>query len=224
MSIKKFYIKEAIKFGWEKMKNNFWIMVAVLVIAWLTTALPTWLQQAAGEKIPTLSFLLVIISIVVQFLISIGLIKIALKLHDNQKPEISDLFLGYSLFLNYLIVSVLYALITIAGLILLIVPGIIWGIKYQFAPYLVIDKGMGPIEAIKKSGRITKGTKWHLFLFGLLGGLINIAGVIALAVGLFATVPTIMVATAFVYRKLLDYPEAATEPKPAIPAPPAPTI
>ena len=111
-----------------------------------------------------------------------------------------------------------------AGFILLIVPGIIWAIKYQFAQYLVIDKGYKPIEAIKKSGQITKDAKWSLLLLGLLSGLINVLGAIALVVGLFATVPTTMVAKAFVYRKLLEHPEAETEPQSTSPTPPVPII
>jgi len=224
MPIKKFYIKEAIKFGWEKMKSNFWILVTIIMVVWLGGSLPAWIEKATQAKTPALSFVFAIISVLLQFIISIGLIKISLKLCDSQKPKVSDLFSGYPLFLNYLIVSIVYGLIVMAGFILLIVPGIIWAIKYQFAQYLVIDKGYKPIEAIKKSGQITKDAKWSLLLLGLLSGLINVLGAIALVVGLFATVPTTMVAKAFVYRKLLEHPEAETEPQSTSPTPPVPII
>jgi len=42
-----------------------------------------------------------------------------------------------------------------------------------------------------------------LFLFDLLLTLINLLGALCLLIGLFATIPTTMVAIAFVYRKLL---------------------
>jgi len=48
-----------------------------------------------------------------------------------------------------------------------------------------------------------------LSLFDLLLGLINLLGAICLLIGLFATIPTTMVATAFVYRKLLAQIEVA---------------
>lgn len=123
--LKKFYIKEAIKFGWEKMKSNFWILVAIIIVAGLVGSLPAWIEKATQAKTPALSFVFTILSVVLQFIISIGLIKISLKLCDNQKPQVSDIFSGYPLFLNYLIVSIVYGLIVIAGFILLIVPGII---------------------------------------------------------------------------------------------------
>ena len=131
-----------------------------------------------------------------------GLIKIALKFCDGQKGKFDDLFAHFHLFFKYLAGSILYSLITLAGTILLIIPGIIWGIKFQYFAYFIVDKGLGPIEALKASSAITQGVKWELFLFGLLLFLINLLGLICLIVGIFATIPTVIVAYAFVYRKL----------------------
>ncbi len=89
------------------------------------------------------------------------------------------------------------------GLILLIIPGIIWAIQFCFYDYLIVDRGFGPVDALKKSSEITKGVKLDLFVFGMLLGIINLLGFICLVVGLFVTIPTTMVAMAFVYRKLL---------------------
>ena len=132
-----------------------------------------------------------------------GLIKIALRFCDKEKGEFAELFSCFPLFFKYLFGSILCMLIVLGGMILLIIPGIIWSIKFQFFTYFIIDKGLGPIEALKRSSAITKGAKWDLFIFGLLLGLINLLGALCLLVGLFATIPTTIVAMAFVYRKLL---------------------
>jgi len=87
---------------------------------------------------------------------------------------------------------------------LLIIPGIIWAIKFYFFSYLIVDKGLGPIEALKRSSAITDGSKWDLFLLGLLLFGINLIGAIPFFLGWFVTIPISMVATAFVYRKLLS--------------------
>jgi uncharacterized membrane protein len=137
----------------------------------------------------------------------IGLIKITLKFCDNEKAKIFDLFSSYSLIFKYLIGLIIYSLIVGVGLILLIAPGIIWGIQFQFFSYFIIDKGLGPIEALKKSSEITKGVKWDLFLFDLLLGLINVLGVLAFLIGLLVTFSIAMIAKAFVYRKLLSQTE-----------------
>jgi uncharacterized membrane protein len=98
----------------------------------------------------------------------------------------------------------LQALIVIGGFILLIIPGIFFALRLQFTCYLIVDKNLGPVEAVKTSWKITKGNAWNLFFLGILLGLINILGLLCLIVGLFVTVPLTMLATTFVYRKLLS--------------------
>jgi uncharacterized membrane protein len=203
MATKKFSKGEAIRFGWNTMKNNLGFFIGLLIVAGLITIIPTFLQLATQGDAPGLSFIFAIISGVLQLIIEMGMIKIALKFADNTKAEFGDLFSCLPLFFKYLASSVLYGLITLGGLILLIIPGIIWGIKFYFFGYSIVDQGAGPIEALKRSSAITMGAKWDLFLFGLLIIGINILGLLALVIGLFATIPTSMVAIAFVYRKLL---------------------
>lgn len=99
--------------------------------------------------------------------------------------------------------SIIYGVIVSLGLILLIIPGIVWAIKFQFFDYLIIDKGLGPIDALEKSSEITRGVKLDLLTFGILIWIINLLGLLCLVVGLFVTIPITVVAKAFVYRKLL---------------------
>ena len=133
----------------------------------------------------------------------IGLVKISLDFCDGKRPKISDLFTQYPLFFKYLIGMVLYGLIVFSGTLLLIIPGIIWSLKYWFFDYYIVDQGLGPVKSLKSSSAITKGIKMDLFLFLLLLALMNIAGALLLLIGLFITVPVSMVAAAFVYRKLM---------------------
>jgi uncharacterized membrane protein len=157
---------------------------------------------------PAFAFLFWIVQTVLDLVIGIGLVSIALKFIDKKKPQYKDLFY-YKPIINYFLASLLTGLIVIGGLILLIIPGIYFAFRLKFAAYLVIDKNLGPVEAIKKSWKMTKGNVWNLFFFGILLGLINILGFICLLVGLFITVPLSMLATAFVYRKLLLQSKAA---------------
>jgi uncharacterized membrane protein len=208
--IQKFSKKEAINFGWNISKNNFKFFILLFTLVVVVFIILSFIQSLVNEKsLPAL--ILYIINIVVQIIISMGLVKISLKFCDNEKPKISDLFPSYPLFFKFLIGSIIYGLIVIGGLILLIIPGIIWSIQFQFFGYLILDKGISPIEALKKSSKITKGTKWDLFLFGILLGFINILGALAFLVGLFVTIPATMIATAFVYRKLLSQEESFKE-------------
>ena len=62
--------------------------------------------------------------------------------------------------------------------------------------------------AFRKSSKITQGIKWNLLLFSCVVALVNMGGSLAV-IGSLWTVPTTMVATAFVYRKLLNQAEGA---------------
>ncbi len=55
-------------------------------------------------------------------------------------------------------------LIVAAGLVLLLIPGIIWNCKYCFSIISVLDKRLSPFRAIKYSGEITYGYKAKLFV------------------------------------------------------------
>lgn len=193
---------EAIKFGWEIAKKHIWFFVVIFVIMALVSMAPNSINNYTKNNFPLLAFVLTIIIWAVQMIIQMGLINVSLKFVDGKKPEYSDLFY-YTPIVNYIAGSILYGLIVFLGFILLIIPGIYFAIKYQFYAYLIIDKGFGPVAALKKSAEMTKGIKWSLFLFGLLIAGINILGVLALLVGLLWTFPTTIIATAFVYRKLL---------------------
>ena len=200
---KKFDISEAVQFGWDTTKSNIGFFIGLLIVMGLIEYVPDIIAVIIEEDAPILSIIIQIASFALSMIIGMGLIKICLRFCDGEKGEFSDLFSCYPLFFNYLIGSILYWLIILVGLILLIIPGIIWAIQFQYYSYLIIDRGLGPIDALKKSSEITKGVKWDLFVLSIVLGVINLLGLICLVVGLFATIPTTMVAIAFVYRKLL---------------------
>jgi uncharacterized membrane protein len=197
----KFSTKEAISFGWHKMRQNFWFFVKIFAFFILVAAVSGFLSDVF-KGVPLIASLIGFTSWALFFIFSIGLIKISLDLAFGNTAEFNDLFSEHRLFLKFLIAKILYGIIVTAGLFLLIVPGIIWSIKFRFFPYFVVDQKMGPIKSLKESSRVTDGAKWDLFLFIVLLGLINLAGALALVVGLLFTIPTTIIALAFVYHKL----------------------
>ena len=199
---KGFFKKEAIGYGFELAKKNLLFFILLFVIVMLITAVMTSLRLATIHS-PLAAFVIWIAQTVLDLVVGMGLIYISLKFLDKKKPTYKDLFY-YKPIVNYFLTSVVRGLIILVGFILLIVPGIIFAVRLKFAVYLVIDKNLDPVEAIKTSWRMTKGSAWNLFFFGILLGLINILGFICLIVGLFITVPLSMLATTFVYRKLLN--------------------
>jgi uncharacterized membrane protein len=209
MTTQKFSKKEAIRFGWNTMKSNLGFFIVLLIVWVLLYSVPFIIAEMVLRVNIFLGNVLFIADFALTIIISIGLVKIALRFCDNDKGRFTDLFSQYRLFFKYLFGLILYSLIVLGGTLLLIIPGIIWGIKFWFFDYFIVDKKLGPIEALKGSSAITRGVKWDLFVFFLLLLGINLLGALSLLIGLFATIPTTMVAWAFVYRKLLAQTEAA---------------
>jgi len=209
MATKYFNFTDVLGYGWRVMKANLGFFVGLGFIFLIITYLPTIARLAVRAlnlpKAPdiTLAILLQILGWVISIVIAIGLIKIALSFCDEQKPRIGTLFDAWGYFWRYVATGILYGLIMLAGFILLIIPGIIWAVKFSLCYYFVIDKGLGPIQALKASSRTTMGVKWDLFGFGILCCLINLLGLLCLIVSIFAAYPTVMVASALVYRQLL---------------------
>ena len=209
MTGKYFNFTDVLSYGWRVMKANLWFFVGLGFIWLIITYTPAAIEFiAARMDLPAPVFLAVriitnIAGWIISTILGIGLIKIALSFCDERKPPLSMLFDAWGCFWRYVAAAILYGLIVLGGFILFIIPSIIWAIKFGLCLYFVVDKGLGPIEALKASSRTTMGVKWDLFGFGIICGLINLLGLLCLIVGVFATYPTIMVAQALVYRQLL---------------------
>ncbi|MCL5019848.1 MAG: hypothetical protein M1426_05230 [Patescibacteria group bacterium] len=201
--------KEAIDFGFEIAKKNIIFFIGLFVIVVLISALTSLIQFGATlERQPILYIILYVVIFIINTIIGMGLIKISLEFVDKKKPKFSDLFHTKNL-VNFILVSLIRGVVTLIGFILLIIPGIIFSIRLQYATYLVIDKNLPPVDAVKKSWDMTRGNVWNLFFFIILLVLVNILGALLLLVGLFVTVPLTMIATTFVYRKLLLHSKAS---------------
>jgi hypothetical protein len=199
--------KEAVKFGFGIAKSNLLFFIGLLIIVFFVSAVASSLRGGA-QKSALAYLVLSIIQYLVNIVIGMGLIRISLEFIGKAKPKIRDI-VYYKPIVKYVLASIITGIVVILGLVLLIIPGVILAIRLQYTTYLIVDKNLGPIEAIKKSWSVTRGNTWNLFFFGILLGLINILGVVCLLVGLFITIPLGMLATTFVYRKLLLQSEAA---------------
>ena len=192
--------KEIVKKSWGIVKSNLKIFIPILIIVWLLQIGLSSIQTISDNTIITL--LLSAISWIINTLITIGLISTFLKFANGEIFNFKSVLDKKDKFIPYVIGTIYYSLIVFAGIILLIIPGIIWAIRYQFYSYLIIDKGMSPKEALAKSKEMTKGKTLKLLGFGIVLFLINILGLLALVVGLFISIPVSMLAIALVYKKL----------------------
>lgn len=193
----KFTIGEALGFAWSKVRKHFWF-----VVLWAAGTVFVSMAFSGGDHRGPGDSILSILGIIVSTFITIGGIRIAIKLLEDKRGGINDFLPTWEMFWNLFFASALYSIIVCVGLVLLIFPAFIWAPKYSQAMFLVVDKNMGPIQALKESARITMGSKKKLvaYFFASIG--VVLLGLIALLVGLFVALPLVMIASAHIYKKL----------------------
>lgn len=204
--MKSFSATEAIKFGWGVAKKR-WHLFLTLgglnVLLNIIPDLPDWIFGKGSAESDTLFFIIAIPVTIVSLIVSLGMVKIPIMLADGKDAKFSDVWVtNWKLLLKFLGAGFLSALIVVGGFILLVIPGIIFCMKLVFVPYFVVDKGLGPVQAVKASWNATKGNLLELGLLAVISLAVIIAGLLALFVGLLWAVPTTMVAQAYAYRKL----------------------
>jgi hypothetical protein len=120
-------------------------------------------------------------SLVVLLLIPAGVV-LQLRSADHQKVELNEwLQLSARKFFPVVAYFILSGIVIVVGLVLLIVPGLIALTRLSMGQYLIVDKSVGPIEAMKQSWNLTKG---HA---GKIWGAIGVAIVVGLVVSILVS-------------------------------------
>ncbi len=194
--------REALSIGWQTFKGRWKLLIGVTLFSAVTNFSPGVFQTVGQDTNSSVAIVFLIVMWIFQILLSLGVLRIAITLIDKKNATFGDLFSQHRHILHYLFGSILYGLIVAVGLVLFIVPGIIFAVRMQLWPYAMVDKHIGPVASLKASWRMTKGHVINLFLFNVLVVLVTILGAILLGLGLLVATPVTMLATAWVYRKL----------------------
>jgi uncharacterized membrane protein len=200
---KSFSKREAIEFGWQTTRANLGFFIIFLVVSMLISFFFSGFADLFEKRLLLLSAIFNLGYIFLTIAINLVGIKIALKFCDNDSRALTDVIsFTPRLFFKFAAGYILYSLLVVAGIVLFVVPGLIFMVKYQYVIYYIADKDTEIGEAFKKSSAITNGIKWELFVFLILLWLINVAGVMCFFVGLLVSIPVTMLAAASVFRKL----------------------
>jgi hypothetical protein len=103
-----------------------------------------------------------------------------LKAVRGQRPHILDLFAGFRRFGPVWWAAFLAQLLQTGGMLLLVIPGLIWMIKYMFSGLAALDQQLPAVEGIRLSARMTQGHKWQLAQGAAIGLLVGLPAVLAM--------------------------------------------
>jgi uncharacterized membrane protein len=143
----------------EQIKGN----VGILFVITLIIAVLSGLATAILSLVPVFGSLAAMVIVTPAFAISI--LRIYLNLTQGKKPGIADSFSGFNDFFSAFKVTLLVGIFTFLWSLLFYIPGIIKGISYSQALYIVAENpGMGAREAISRSKEMMHGRKMDFFV------------------------------------------------------------
>ncbi len=124
-----------------------------------------------------------------------------LKAVRGERIEIRDMFVVFQRnYWNAVVANIVVGVIVGLGIVMLIVPGIIFACRLAFVQYLVVDREMDVMDALRVSWDMTRGHGWQIFLMGFLAIFIVLGGLVLLFVGVFISMMWISAAFAAIYH------------------------
>lgn len=156
-------IKRWLAHGWQTYKKSLKkIFVATLVILACSYTLRWLIYLPCGHGIS------LVLSVIVHPPLIAGYVFFCLKLTRGIDAGSRDFLYGFSHFGRVWLTNFLLTVIVMSGFALLLIPGILWHLKYGLSMIIVLDRSLGPLRAIRFSGKITNGYRAKLFLLYIL--------------------------------------------------------
>jgi uncharacterized membrane protein len=141
-----------------------------------------------------------LLNIVLSVILTAGIMMMGVRWATGQPINFSMLVDGVAKIKPLLIAMILMWIIIAIGFLLLIIPGIYLSIAYGLTIPLIMEKGLGPWEAMEASRKAIHHSWFQIFGLYLVMSLIFMISVIPLGIGLIWTIPMGTIALGIVYR------------------------
>ena len=227
-------IGAALSYGWNKFKANPVPFILILLISGAASGLVyaiglgmmAAVVVAAGESggssgviiASILALVVTLAAVFVMLVVNMALLRAAIDTARGRMVTLGTAFrrddltqylaLFGILVGGILVVNIVLAFIPGIGSLLATVVGLAAGVLFFFAPYLVLDRRMPAVEALKASYAMAVANIGQTILVVLVVGLVSAAGALACGIGTFVTVPLSLIAAASIYLSLQGEPSA----------------
>lgn len=196
---------ELAKNSWLALKGKWGITIGTLFIAFCI--------QAAAQYIPVLG----LFSGILLFPLTVGCSLFMLRVVRNEPQlDIGIIFQPFDQYLRYIWAYIRIFIFCFLWTLLLIIPGIIAGIRYSMTVYIMLDNPQcSAKDAMTESIAIMYGHKWQFFGYSLLFSLIIFLGTLCtLGIGLFWLIPWAGSFMASFYESIRRRPEMPADADP----------
>lgn len=210
-----FSITAALRFGWEGLKGQLALFAGLVFLTALLYAVPyvvgTAVGGTAGQVLRQGLELTVIPAVVV-----VGWIGVCLRRLEGERAALGDAVSSLIVYVRMILTGLVYLLAVGVGLLLLVIPGVIAFVRLGLYGWLIVDRGLGPGEALEESYRMTDGAFWSLLgLWAVFLGVFFLVGILASAgnyffrtelplanLASFAVIPVLYLAFTHAYQQL----------------------
>lgn len=199
---------EVIKQAWAMlpgMKLPFWIAAIIygslsMVFSFVTTKVAG--DPAVGSVNWVGYIAMNLLQMIVLTPMAAGMMMIGIKHAVGAPVNFNEIYQHFDKTMPLFLTMFLMYILIIIGFILLIIPGLYLSVGFALAIPLVVDKRMGPIEALTTSCKAITHKWFNFFGFWILSMLVVLAGILALVVGVVWAYPLVVLGIGIIYRDI----------------------
>ncbi len=202
----------AFSYGWKKFGEHWKEFLLILVVVALVSLVGTIIAFAAllpAMSGNTTSMVLgwigysvaILLVLAISFVVQAGVYRAGLAVTRGVAPSLGMLVETTNL-ATYIGTVLLIAVASTIGMFLCILPGLAVIFFCAYAPLIALDKGVGPVEAIRRSIDLVKDHLGQVFVILLLAYAVYYVGALACYVGLLVSIPVALVMITYSYRVL----------------------
>lgn len=164
--------------AWTLVTEKFWLSIGVCFVCSLVANVPLLLGVAHA-----------------------GMFWFFLKRIRREDAKFDDAFAPFSVcFVQALVAGLVFSLLVSFGVILCIIPGLVFAALWLFTWPLLMDKRLDFWPAMEVSRRVLWPNVWGILGLLLMSLLVMLLGELCLCVGVFVAFPVIIAAQAYAYE------------------------
>jgi uncharacterized Zn finger protein (UPF0148 family) len=205
-----FSVIRVLKEAWvmtRGIKGAVWagILVMMLILFGIGAAalmLPAVGAPAGGTVTAWINILIQLVSTILSMTFTAGLMYMGVRRVAGRNFSWKMIFSGFARLGQVAVAGILMTLLITSGFILLVLPGIYLAVGYSLTLPLILDKGLGPWEAMETSRRCVHRKWWPVFGAYLLMYPIYFVSCIPFGLGMIWTIPMFIALSGVLYRLL----------------------
>lgn len=208
-------VARAISDGLRNLKANFWPFILIIIILAILDSIGNGPVFRDGVREGNWHFgghwnggaLAFFIGVFIKPVFDFGAKLIMVHTNRGEPVDVREIVTGFdarNLYIDIILTNIMIVVMMLLGFICLVLPGIYIACRVVLAPYLVIDKGLAPKQAVKASWELMRDFWPSVILLGITAFFMMVGGLILLIVGIFPAVAWIKAMLAAFYQQVID--------------------